>query len=161
MLHLETAGSPDYGKRNPRKTRRCSLLYSCRKAHTILNSNVSFYRVRNWKQLWESPSLCLRIFFFFFFLGPHLQHMEVPRLGVESELLELAYATATAMPDLSRICDLHYSLRQRWIFNPLSEVRDWICFLMNTSWVRYCWARKGTLICSRILCRSSCCGSAV
>ena len=25
-------------------------------------------------------------FFFFVFLGPHLQHMEVPRLGVESEL---------------------------------------------------------------------------
>ena len=25
-------------------------------------------------------------FFFFFFLGPHLQHMDVPRLGVESEL---------------------------------------------------------------------------
>ena len=24
--------------------------------------------------------------FFFFFLGPHLRHMEVPRLGVESEL---------------------------------------------------------------------------
>ena len=28
------------------------------------------------------------IYFFFFglFLGPHLQHMEVPRLGVQSEL---------------------------------------------------------------------------
>ena len=26
-------------------------------------------------------------FFFSFFLGPHLQHMEVPRLGVESELV--------------------------------------------------------------------------
>ena len=25
-------------------------------------------------------------FFFFFFLGPHLRHMEVARLGVESEL---------------------------------------------------------------------------
>ena len=33
----------------------------------------------------------------FFFLGPHTQHMEVPRLGVESELHPLAYATATAM----------------------------------------------------------------
>ena len=38
-------------------------------------------------------------FFFFFFLGPHLWHMEVPRLGVESELQSLAYTTATAMPD--------------------------------------------------------------
>ena len=34
----------------------------------------------------------------FFFLGPHLPHMEVPRLGVEWELQLLASATAT--PDL-------------------------------------------------------------
>ena len=38
-------------------------------------------------------------FFFFVFLGPHPRHMEVPRLGVESELQLLAYTTATAMPD--------------------------------------------------------------
>ena len=36
----------------------------------------------------------------FFFLGRHLRHMEVPRLGVESELL-LAYTTAAAMLDQS------------------------------------------------------------
>ena len=30
----------------------------------------------------------------FVFLGPHLQHMEVPRLGVESELQLPAYTTA-------------------------------------------------------------------
>ena len=29
--------------------------------------------------------------FFFFFLGPHLQHMEVPRLGTELELQLLTY----------------------------------------------------------------------
>ena len=39
----------------------------------------------------------------FFFLGPHLQHKEVPRLGVESELQLPAYTTATATPDLSHI----------------------------------------------------------
>ena len=44
---------------------------------------------------------------FFFFLGPYLQYMEVPRLGVESELHLLAYTTATATQDLSCICDLH------------------------------------------------------
>ena len=38
----------------------------------------------------------LSLFFFFFFLGPHLWRMEVPRLGVESELWLLAYTTATA-----------------------------------------------------------------
>ena len=26
------------------------------------------------------------LFFFLIFLGPHLQHVEVPRLGVQSEL---------------------------------------------------------------------------
>ena len=36
-------------------------------------------------------------FFFFFafcFLGPHQWHMEVPRIGVKSELQQLAYTTA-------------------------------------------------------------------
>ena len=31
-------------------------------------------------------SVGLKILYFFFFSGPHLQHMEVLRLGVESEL---------------------------------------------------------------------------
>ena len=44
----------------------------------------------------------------FFFLGPHPRHMEVPRLEVEWELQLLAYTTATAAQDPSRICDLHH-----------------------------------------------------
>ena len=59
--------------------------------------------------------------FFLVFLGPYLQHMEVPRLGVESELQLLAYATATAAPDMSHDCDLHQSSGQCWILNPLSH----------------------------------------
>ena len=35
----------------------------------------------------------------FCFLGPHLRHMEVPRLGVNLELQLPAYTTATAMLD--------------------------------------------------------------
>ena len=42
--------------------------------------------------------------FFPLFLGPHSQHMEVPRLGVESELQLPAYTTVTAMPDPSLVC---------------------------------------------------------
>ena len=38
-------------------------------------------------------------FFFFAFLGAHLQHMEVPKLGVQSELKLLAYITAIAMQE--------------------------------------------------------------
>ena len=43
------------------------------------------------------------------FLGPHPQHMEVPRLGVESELQLLAYTTATATQDPSLLFDLHHN----------------------------------------------------
>ena len=59
--------------------------------------------------------------------------MEVPRLGVELELLPLAYATAVTMPDLSHVCDLHNSSWQLWILNPLSEVRDRTCILMDAN----------------------------
>ena len=59
--------------------------------------------------------------------------MEVPRLGVESDLLLLAYATATAMTDLSRIFDLCCSLLQCQILNPLSKARYQTHLLMDTS----------------------------
>ena len=38
----------------------------------------------------------LFFFFFFFFLGPRVQHMEFPRLVVESELQLAACTSATA-----------------------------------------------------------------
>ena len=44
-------------------------------------------------------------FCFFFFLELQLQHMEVPRLGVESEMQLPAYTTTTATWDLSHVCD--------------------------------------------------------
>ena len=47
------------------------------------------------------------IFFFFVFLGPYPWHMEVPKLGLESELQLLAYAKATEIRDQSHVCDLH------------------------------------------------------
>ena len=59
--------------------------------------------------------------------------MEVPRLGVESELQLLACTTATARQDPSHICDLHCSSWQCHIFNPLSKDRDRICVVMNIS----------------------------
>ena len=48
-------------------------------------------------------------FFFIVFLGPHPRHIEVPGLRVELELQLLAYTTATATLDPSRVCDLHHS----------------------------------------------------
>ena len=70
--------------------------------------------------------------------------MEVPRLGVESELQLLAYTTATATRDLSYICDLYHSSWQCQVLNPLSEARDGTRVLMDTSRARYCQAMAGT-----------------
>ena len=61
--------------------------------------------------------------------------MEVPRLGIESELQLLAYTTATTPPDLGRDYDLHHSSWQGQILNPLSEARDGTCILMDASLV--------------------------
>ena len=84
------------------------------------------------------------VFKFFCFLGPHPQHMEVPRLGVESELQLLAYTMATAMPDPSHICDLHHSSWQRQVLNPLIEAKDQTCILMHASQIHFHWAMMGT-----------------
>ena len=73
-------------------------------------------------------------YYYFIFLGlePYLQHVEVPRLGVELELQLLAYTTATARQDLSRICDLCFSLQQCRILNSLSKTRDRTHILRET-----------------------------
>ena len=64
--------------------------------------------------------------FIFFFLGPHLCHMEAAMLGVELELEPLAMATATATANQIRATSatytaVHCNARS---FNPLSEARD-------------------------------------
>ena len=62
--------------------------------------------------------------FVFCFLGLQVQHMKVPRLGVESELELPAYTTVTATRDPSLICNLHCSSWQCRSLNPLNEARD-------------------------------------
>ena len=60
--------------------------------------------------------------FIYLFLGPKPWHMEVPGLGGQIRTALPAYTTAT--PDLSHVCKLHYSSRQHWIINPLSQARN-------------------------------------
>ena len=64
-----------------------------------------FKAIIGFLKLFPFPSVCFVLFLFLFFvclfLGPYPAALEVPRLGVESELQLLAYATATAMPGLS------------------------------------------------------------
>ena len=72
----------------------------------------------------------------FFFLQAHMQHMEVPRLGVTLELqlpTYTTYPTATATLDLSRTCDLCRRERQCQIVNSLSEAREQTCILMDST----------------------------
>ena len=73
--------------------------------------------------------------FFFALYGHAYKYIEVPGLGVESDVQSLAYTTATAMPDTSCICDPPCSLWQCQNLNPLSQARDQTCILMDTSWV--------------------------
>ena len=71
-------------------------------------------------------------FILFIFLRPHLWHMEVPRLGVLKLELQLqAYATAMVMWEPSCICDLHHSLQQCQILNPLNKARGGTHILMD------------------------------
>ena len=70
--------------------------------------------------------------------------MEVPRLGVESELQLSSYTTAIATPDPSLVCHLHHSSRQHRILNPLNQARDRTFNLMVPCRIRFHCATKGT-----------------
>ena len=63
-------------------------------------------------------------FYFILFFKASLWQTEVLRLGAELELPLPVYTTATGTPDLSHIRDLHYSLWQPQMRNPLNEARD-------------------------------------
>ena len=71
---------------------------------TLHNMNKSQKSTTMWENL-KNVTLRKRRFkrvlfvLFLCFLGPHLQHMEVPGLGVKSELQLLSYTTATAIKD--------------------------------------------------------------
>ena len=108
-----------------------------------MNKQKAIYPYRGYYSL----SLSLSFFFFFCFLGPHLQHMQVPRLGAESELQMPAYDTATETQDLSHVCDLNHSSWKHWILNLLSEARDRTRNLMVTSQICFCCTTTGTPPC--------------
>ena len=118
---------------NQNNSRFLSVRVVCRRRLGLNSQGVGVL----WLAEVPKHRLCSPLFFFFFFsfLGPHPKHMEVPRLGVESELQLLACATATAMQHLSRVCDLHCTLWQHQNLNPLREARDWTWILMVPSWV--------------------------
>ena len=72
------------------------------------------------------------LFIYFWFLRPHVRHIEIFRLWVELELQLLAYVTAIAMHDPSCVYNLHHSSQQNWILSPLSKARVQTCILVDT-----------------------------
>ena len=70
-------------------------------AETVLDgpSHQAHSSTAQLRTAFSVPSVQLSplVLFFGVFLGPHLQYMEFPRLGLVSELQLLAYTTATAM----------------------------------------------------------------
>ena len=74
---------------------------------------------------------------FLVFLGLHLRYMEVPRLGVKSELQLPAYGTVIATMGQTCNYNLHHSSQKRQILNPLHQARDQTHVLLDTSWVHY------------------------
>ena len=108
---------------------KCSLHHMCQKflpglLETLKKRRESGRRGRHWPKEILKQQFHFILFVFSF-----------PRLGVTLELQLPAYATATAMEDLSRVCD--HSSQQRRILNLLSEAGDRTCLLMDPSRVRY------------------------
>ena len=79
--------------------------------------------------------------FFFFFFCFFLLHAALEAYGGSQARgrigdVAAAYTTATAMRDLSLVCDPHHSSRPHQSLNPLSEARDRTRISMDTSRVR-------------------------
>ena len=70
--------------------------------------------------------------------------MDVPRLGVKSDLQLTVYTTDTATQDLSYVCDLHHSSLPDWILNTPGVARDQTCTQKDTSQVGFRCATTGT-----------------
>ena len=82
-------------------------------AHSHWSTTVESRRLPCWSSWYRKNWECQRsskskwflsfLFFFFFFalLGPHVWHVEVPGLGLESEMQLLGSTTATATQDLA------------------------------------------------------------
>ena len=73
------------------------------------------------------------------------------QLAVESELLLLAYAIATAMSGPSCVCNVHYSSAQPRILNPLSKARDQTHILRDTIQILNPLSHKGNSLSQAIL----------
>ena len=83
---------------------------------------------------WDNPEVCV-LHHFFFFLRPqpvtYGSSQARSQIGAAAEPYATAIATATL--NLSSICELHHSLWQHWILNPLRRGME------HTSSLTLCW----------------------
>ena len=122
------------------------LVHSCSKC---MQGSAAIFTICSNATFSTRPFLSIFFFLVSVFWGLHPWHMEVPRLGAELKLQLLAYTTVMATWDPSCVCDLHHSLWQHRILNPLSKAH-WAKpgIEPTSSWIlvrfRYCWATMGT-----------------
>ena len=97
-----------------------------------------------WTQVLEVPpvsGITQNLFFCFVllcFLGPHPQHMEVPRLVVKSEL-QLPLMPQPQQQKIWAISVTYTTAHgNAGFFNPLSKAGDQTHILLDTSWFRFC-----------------------
>ena len=105
-----------------------------------------FLKIRHFRAFSSSVPYPWNFLFYLFiyFLGLHPWPMEVPRLGIKSELQLLAYATATAIWDLRCIWDLttaHSNTRSltHWARPGIDPASLWILVGFVS-----CWAPEGS-----------------
>ena len=79
-----------------------------------------------------------------FFRAAPVAYKNSQGMGRIGAAILLAYAIATAMQDLSLVCELHHSSWQCRILDPMSEARDQTCILMDTSRIHFHCATTGT-----------------
>lgn len=84
--------------------------------------------------------------FYLFFTATPVAYGSSQATGLNQSCTCQPLLEATAMPDLSHIRNLHHSMWQHRILNPLSEARDPTHILMDTSQV------TGTLILLFLMC---------
>ena len=114
-----------HGIKKKKKKQNLPSMFSKKRACSTESPNISLLPLL--------PQVGMDFNFFpFSFLQSYLQHMEAPRLGVRLDLQLSACTTATAMRDLSHVCDLHHNLQQCRILSPLSKARDRTCVLAET-----------------------------